>query len=186
MSDNGPQFTSGEFETFLKMNAVKHIKTPVYHPASNGLAERLVQNFKKSLEKNRAVGGMTLQHCIAKFLYGYRNMPHTTTKKTPAELFLKIQVQTRLSIVKPEVSPSFHTGSFPKQSEIKRRVRSFSMGQAVLVKNYRGGEKWLDGVITDVLGPVTYLVSVNGTCVKIHVNQMLDAKKNKAIPEKTE
>jgi hypothetical protein len=60
------------------------------------------------------------------------------------------------------------------------------MGQAVLVKNYRGGEKWLDGVITDVLGPVTYLVSVNGTCVKIHVNQMLDAKKNKAIPEKTE
>ena len=59
------------------------------------------------------------------------------------------------------------------------------MGQAVLVKNYRGGEKWLDGAITDVLGPVTYLVSVNRTCVKRHVNQMLDAKKNNAIPEKT-
>ena len=44
----------------------------------------------------------------------------------------------------------------------------------MLVKNYRGGEKWLDGVITDVLVPVTYLVSVNGTCVKRHVNQMLD------------
>ena len=67
MSDNGPQFTSGEFETLLKMNAVKHIKTPAYHPASNGLAERLVQNFKRLLAKNRAVGGMTLQHCIANF-----------------------------------------------------------------------------------------------------------------------
>ena len=112
-------------------------------------------------------------------------MPHTTTKKKTAELFLKRKFRTRLSIVKPEVSPSFHTGSFPKQSEIKRRVRSFSMGQAVLVKNYRGGEKWLDGVITDVLGPVTYLVSVNGTRVKRHVNQMLDAKKKNAIQEKT-
>ena len=59
------------------------------------------------------------------------------------------------------------------------------MGQAVLVKNYRGGEKWLDGAITDVLGPVAYLVSVHGICVKRHVNQMLDAKKNNAIPEKT-
>ena len=67
VSDNGPQFTSGEFETLLKMNAVKHIKTPAYHPASNGLAERLFQNFKRSLAKNRAVGGMTLQHCIANF-----------------------------------------------------------------------------------------------------------------------
>lgn len=50
------------------MNAVKHIKTPAYHPASNGLAERLVQNFKRSLAKNTAMGGMTLQHCIANFL----------------------------------------------------------------------------------------------------------------------
>lgn len=39
------------------------------------------------------------------------------------------------------------------------------MGQAVHIKNYKGGEKWLDGVITDVLGPVTMLVNVNGTCV---------------------
>ncbi len=92
VTDNGPQFTSGEFETFSKVMAVKHIKTPAYHLASNGLAERLVQNFKKSLAKNRAVGGMTLQHCIANFLFSYHNIPHTTTKKTPAELFLKKQV----------------------------------------------------------------------------------------------
>lgn len=44
---------------------------------------------------------------------------------------------------------------------------------------------WLDGVITDVLGPVTYLVSVNGTCVKRHVNQMLDAKRKSVTPEQT-
>lgn len=113
------------------------------------------------------------------------HMPHTTTRKTPAELFLKRQVRTRLSLVKPGESPSFHTGSVPKQSEMKKKVWSFSMCQAVLVKNYRGGEKWLNGVITDVLGSVTYLLSVNGTCLKRHVNQMLGAKKKNGIPEKT-
>ncbi len=165
--------------------AVKHIKIPAYHPASNGLAERLVQNFKKSLAKNRAVGGMTLQHCIANFLFSYRNMPHTTTKKTPAELFLKRQVRTRLSLVKPDVSQSFQAGSFPSQSAGKKKLRSFSVGQVVLVRNYRGGEKWLDGKITEILGPVTYLVSVNGTCVKRHVNQMLESKRRDVIPGQT-
>ena len=113
VTDNGPHFTSGEFEKFLKLNADKHIKTPAYHPASNGLAERLVQNFKKSLAKNRAVGGMSLQHCIANFLFCYRNTLHTVTEQTPAELFLNRFVCTRLSLVKPEEFRPVQT-EFPK------------------------------------------------------------------------
>lgn len=42
VSDNGPQFVSAEFETFLRNNGVKHIKSSAYHPASNGAAECLV------------------------------------------------------------------------------------------------------------------------------------------------
>lgn len=66
----------------------------------------------------------------------------------------------------------------------QKKVRSFSVGQAVLVRNYRGGGEWLDGVITEVFGPITYMVSVNGTCIKRHVNQMLDTKRNDVPPEK--
>lgn len=44
----------------------------------------------------------------------------------------------------------------------------------------------MDGVITDVLGPITYLVNVNGTCIKKrHVNQMLDTKRKNVAPEET-
>ncbi|XP_056144368.1 uncharacterized protein K02A2.6-like [Lampris incognitus] len=46
VSDNGPQFCSEEFATFLKANGVKHIRSAPYHPATNGLAERFVQTFK--------------------------------------------------------------------------------------------------------------------------------------------
>ena len=35
VSDNGPQFVSVEFETFLRNNGVKHIKSSPYHPQSN-------------------------------------------------------------------------------------------------------------------------------------------------------
>lgn len=176
VTDNGPQYVSQEFESFLAKNGVKHITSPAYHPASNGLAERLVQNLKKSLAKNRAIGGMTLEHCVANFVFGYRNTPHTTTGKTPSELFLRRQVRTRLSLIKPEFSQRMQTETEPNLP----RVRSFTVGQQVLVKNYRGGEKWLNGVIREVLGPVTYNVEVNGKIVKRHVNQMLSTKANPA------
>lgn len=47
--DNGPQFTSGELQTFLKANLVTHARSAPFHPATNGLAERFVQTFKRAL-----------------------------------------------------------------------------------------------------------------------------------------
>ncbi|XP_056612166.1 uncharacterized protein K02A2.6-like [Triplophysa dalaica] len=171
VTDNGPQFTSVEFEEFLLLNGVKHTKSPAYHPASNGLAERLVQNLKRALAKNKAGGGKSLQHCVANFLYGYRNTPHTATHKTPAELFLKRSVRTRLSLY--NLRELWLDQCDPYKTTYK--PGKVTVGQAVLVKNYSGGEKWLKGTISKVLGPVTYMVDVNGNCVKRHVNQMLSS-----------
>lgn len=87
MTDNGSAFTSIEFENFLQMNGIKQVRTSPYHPASNGLAERAVQTFKKAMKKMVQDGGR-LTEKLHRFLFNYRITPHTTTGKAPCELLM--------------------------------------------------------------------------------------------------
>lgn len=65
---------SDEFTEFLKRNEITHITSAPYHPSSNGLAERAVQSFKQGMKKFTQ-GNLTDR--LARFLYHYRNTPHT-------------------------------------------------------------------------------------------------------------
>ena len=53
ISDNGPQFVSIEFESFLKMNGISHTCSAPYHPQTNGEAERFVQTLKQFLRADK-------------------------------------------------------------------------------------------------------------------------------------
>ncbi|XP_049523897.1 uncharacterized protein LOC119454128 [Dermacentor silvarum] len=71
-------------QIFLRSNAVQHVKTPPYHPASNGAAERLVQTVKKNLvrqlrDERRSGQARTIEHRLDQFLFTYRNTPCSTT-----------------------------------------------------------------------------------------------------------
>ena len=74
VSDNGPQFVSDEFRNFMKVNSTKHIRTAVYHPLSNGEAERFVQTFKNALKRENTDPG-SLKQKLAQFLLRYRMTP---------------------------------------------------------------------------------------------------------------
>jgi len=81
VSDNGSAFTSAQFQTFVKLNGFRHVKSAPYHPASNGLAERAVQTVKEALKKTTG----DLETRLARFLFQYRLTPHSTTGQLPAE-----------------------------------------------------------------------------------------------------
>jgi len=51
VTDNGTVFTSDEFTRFVKQNGIRHVRSAPYHPASNGLVERVVQTFKEFMKK---------------------------------------------------------------------------------------------------------------------------------------
>ena len=45
VSENGPLFVSAEFKKFMKENGVKRLHSAlIYHPSTNGLAERFVSH----------------------------------------------------------------------------------------------------------------------------------------------
>ena len=51
VSDNGTSFTSGEFAEFMRRNGIHHIHSPLYHPSSNSLAKRVVQDSEGGAEE---------------------------------------------------------------------------------------------------------------------------------------
>ena len=49
VSNNGPEFVSGDLKHWCESLAIEKIESPVYHPRANGLAERAVQTVKRAL-----------------------------------------------------------------------------------------------------------------------------------------
>ena len=70
MSDNATAFTSTEFAEFLKRNGIRHVRTPPYHPASNGLVERAVQSFKAGMKRLKE-GSLNTR--LSRYLYTSHN-----------------------------------------------------------------------------------------------------------------
>jgi len=81
---------------------VKHIRVSPYHPASNGLAERMVQTFKQSMKKT-AKDDVSLQQRLANFLLTYRTTPQATTNVAPCELLLGRALRTHFDMLRPSV-----------------------------------------------------------------------------------
>lgn len=98
VSDNGPQFTSSEFEDYCKTQGILHIRSSPYHPRTNGLAERLVRTFKTRMaSENNEV----LPSRLHEFLFNYRNTPHSTTGKAPSEIMFGRRLNCLLSNIRP-------------------------------------------------------------------------------------
>ncbi len=73
VTDNGPQFESMSYSTFMHADGVK----APYHPSSNGAAEWFVRTFKESMKAVHNEG-QTTQHSIANFLLTYWSTLHST------------------------------------------------------------------------------------------------------------
>ena len=87
VSDNGTQFTSAELGMFCQANAINHVRTAPYHPASNGLTEYFVQSFKVAMKKTEKDGLSFLQR-LTTFLLTRQTTPHATTNVAPCVLVL--------------------------------------------------------------------------------------------------
>ena len=188
VTDNGPQFTSAEFSTFLKSQGVKHIRSAPYHPASNGLAERFVQSLKHALKASKE-DERSVDHRLQDYLLTYRSTPHATTGVTPASLFLNRTLRTKFDLLRPDTAARVVSKQAVQKEghDMRARVRDFAVGQTVLARTLRPGPDWIPGRVVEKLGPVTYMVeTINQRFWKRHANQLKETTEqafHSATPE---
>ncbi|EFO94687.1 hypothetical protein CRE_08564 [Caenorhabditis remanei] len=179
VTDNGSQFTSSAFNEFCKSQGINHMRSPPYHPQSNGQAERFVDTLKRALGKLK--GEETDDTALNIFLQNYRSTPCDASPNhvTPAENFIGRRIKTFLNQLLPSSAPVSSDHNHKMEAQFNRhhgsRTKKFAPHDKVYVKSFRNlnATTWIPGIIICRLGKTLYSVRVNGnTTWKRHANQL--------------
>ncbi|XP_015277400.1 PREDICTED: uncharacterized protein K02A2.6-like [Gekko japonicus] len=165
VSNNGPQFVSEEFKTFLSDNGIRQITAAPFHPASNGQAERMVRTAKEALGR-LTEGDWSVR--LGSFLLRQHTTPCSTTGRSPAELLMGRRLTTRLNRLHPDLNEQQEERTDPHTN-----MRTFQAGDNVFARNYAAGHPWAPGVIGECIGTQMYLVLISdGRRWRRHVDQL--------------
>ena len=106
VSDNGPQFSSSEFQEFAKDYGFKHTTTSPHYPKANGEVERAIQTVKKLWQKND-------QKHLA--LLDYQTTPLPDIELSPAQLLMGRRLRNKLPVMECPLQPASNN-----QQEVSR------------------------------------------------------------------
>lgn len=164
VSDNGTQFTSSEFQKFVELNGIAHLRSSPYYPMSNGQAERFVDTFKRALKKLNGEGTSTRN--LQTFLQCYRSTPNRQVEdgKSPAEVFIGREIRIQLDLLKlivlsgdikrnEKMQQQFNEKHGSKETQYKSKDFVFAY-----VHNNNNGFDWKPGVVIERIGNVMYNV----------------------------
>ncbi|XP_039448651.2 uncharacterized protein K02A2.6-like [Culex pipiens pallens] len=150
VSDNGTQFTSGQFEEFCRANGVTHLRTAPYHPQSNGQAERFVDSLKRGLKK---------------LTEAFLGRPVRTTLD-----LLKKPVPATPIAVNHKQNEQFNR----RYGAVKREFKDDDLVYAEY--HQRNTKSWIPGRVVERKGSVNYIVQLDlegrQRIVSSHVNQL--------------
>lgn len=182
VSDNGPPFSSDEFNTFLKSNGVEHVFSAPYHPASNGLAENAVKICKRVIKKAEAQK-LDIDMALQRYLLVYRTTEHSTTKESPSQILQGRTLRTRFDRLKPARETQVAAAQERQRRAAGGAVRALQCGDAVWCRVYQGQRKWVEGTVIDRLGSTDYTIELlGGTVVHRHIDQLkLKSKKELSL-----
>ena len=145
----------------MKDNGIKLVFSAPYLPSSNGLGERAVQTVKQGLRQMQGPG--SIQDKFSRFLFKYRITLHTTTGILPCELLMNRQLRSKLDLLHPDTMLSQRVEQRQQSQKMAhdshKPYREFKVGDTVYTEDFTpSNQKWIEGVITDVTGPLSYKV----------------------------
>ena len=96
VTDNGPCYTSKEFQTLMQSMSVNHLTSSPHYPQSNGLAEKYVGIIKNLFHKAKEEGQSPYTALMV-----YRNTPLNGTLQSPIQILQGRQAHTDLPLSHP-------------------------------------------------------------------------------------
>ena len=148
MSDNGPPFSSREFNSFLSGLGIKHTTSSPNYPQSNGFIERQIQTVKRLMEKATSTG-----RSFQEALTGLRATSIAEGMPSPAETLHGRSLTTRKAISVDLNAVHQHLiqlqAKYIKQHDKARRARSqraLVIGEEVY--HLSTGNNWVIGIIS--------------------------------------
>ncbi|XP_063626451.1 uncharacterized protein K02A2.6-like [Cydia splendana] len=150
--DNGRQFVSEEFRSFCEeCNIIVHNTVP-YWPQMNGEVERQNRDIMKRLKISH-LEKKDIKESLMEYLLMYNSTPHSSTDKSPSELFFRRQNRDKIPSIDRFESTTVDLGvrerdkiqkEKGKEYADKRRgatESSLAEGDKVYVKNMDKGHK---------------------------------------------
>lgn len=165
ISDNGPQYSSQEFQAFSgKWEFVHRTSSPGY-PQSNGKAESAVKTAKRIMQKAAAAG----QDPYLAIL-DHRNTPSQGVNTSPAQRLLSRRTRTLLptkeSLLEPEVTDNKQGLMNTRQRQEKyynrtaRDLDCLKEGDSVRVQPFEPCRTWKTAKVLRTVSPRSYEVEL--------------------------
>ena len=85
------------------------------------------------------------------------------------------KLRTRLDLVRPSIRRRVEDQQHKSVDSGYRHYRDFTVGDRVMARNYRDGDKWVPGVILTRVGPMSYEVKVQTGVWRRHIDQIVAA-----------
>ncbi|KAL0160057.1 hypothetical protein M9458_043782, partial [Cirrhinus mrigala] len=130
VSDNGTQFTSAEFSTFLRERDIRHIRTSLYHPAVNGAGERFHRVLKSCIQ-SAVLEAKPWKPTVTEFLQVYRATPHSATGLSPFELLHARKMRTRLNVLPPPTTHQDVPALLQRVSLKQKKMKAYTDSRRV-------------------------------------------------------
>ena len=168
VTDNGPCYTSKEFQMLMQSMYVNHITSSPHYPQSNGLAEKFVGIIKNLFHKSKEEGQ---SHYTA--LMVYRNRPFNGTLQSSMQILQGRQARTDPPLLHAaKVKMGINHAPIPtaeilhvKDKSLSTPIHNIPIGQNVIYSKPNDRRWYPTTVIQQLLEKRIYLIKTNDNVI---------------------